>query len=234
MAKAAATRFPRGVADIDAGRAFVHDRAGAVLALDLATGDVLWRTGKALRPVSAVDSVVVAVRVASRSAIEVVVLDARNGREVRVSEPLALPDWANASLDDTADFALRAETEGHTVLLSWTAQARYRGGAPPSPRVQAQFEHEASGAARVDVHSGAVEPVPFDVVAPELADESAARASEPDVLVQVDIGTTRYQLVVPGGAKGVLIRAVDRSTDRMIWETVIEEASPRRPGPLRQ
>jgi hypothetical protein len=86
----------------------------------------------------------------------------------------------------------------------------------------------------VDVHSGAVEPVPFDVVAPELADESAARASEPDVLVQVDIGTTRYQLVVPGGAKGVLIRAVDRSTDRMIWETVIEEASPRRPGPLRQ
>ena len=134
VAAAAAKRFPRGVADPGAARAFVHDRAGTVLALDLATGQVRWRAGTALRPLSVVGDVVVAARIASRNAIELVMLDAGDGHELRASEPLALPDWAQASLDDTPDYALRAEAEGGTVVLRWAAQARYRGGAPPSAR----------------------------------------------------------------------------------------------------
>jgi len=94
VAAAAAKRFPRGVADPGAARAFVHDRAGTVLALDLATGQVRWRAGTALRPLSVVGDVVVAARVASRNAIELVMLDAGDGHELRASEPLALPDWA--------------------------------------------------------------------------------------------------------------------------------------------
>jgi outer membrane protein assembly factor BamB len=236
---AAAKRFPRGVADPGAARAFVHDRAGTVLALDLATGEVRWRAGTGLRPLSVVGDVVVAARVARRNAIELVMLDARDGRELRVSEPLALPDWAQASLEDTPDSTLRAEAEGGAVVVRWTARARYRGGAPPSAMVQAAAEREARGAARVDVDSGAVEalPEPAVAVASVHADAGApaAPASEPDVLEQADIGGTRFQLVVRDAGERVrtLIRAVDRGTGQTVWETVIDEAPRRRPRPPR-
>jgi outer membrane protein assembly factor BamB len=236
---AAAKRFPRGVADPGAARAFVHDRAGTVLALDLATGEVLWRAGTGLRPLSVVGDLVVAARVARRNAIELVMLDARDGRELRASEPLALPDWAQASLEDTPDSTLRAEAEGGAVVVRWTARARYRGGAPPSAMVQAAAEREARGAARVDVDSGAVEalPEPAVAVASVHADAGApaAPASEPDVLEQADIGGTRFQLVVRDAGERVrtLIRAVDRGTGQTVWETVIDEAPRRRPRPPR-
>jgi hypothetical protein len=233
---ATAGRFPRGVAAPGAARAFVHDRAGAVLALDLATGEVRWRAGTALRPLSVVGDVVVAARVAGRNAIELVMLDAGDGRELRASEPLALPDWAQASLDDTPDYTLRAEAEGGTVVLRWSAQARYRGGAPPSATVQAAAERQARGAARVDVGSGAVEPLPEPAAAAVHADAPAAPASDPEVLEQTDIGGTRYQLVVRDGAGErvrTLIRAVDRATGRTLWETVIDEAPRSRPRPPR-
>jgi outer membrane protein assembly factor BamB len=236
---AAAKRFPRGVADPGAARAFVHDRAGTVFALDLATGEVLWRAGTGLRPLSVVGDLVVAARVARRNAIELVMLDARDGRELRASEPLALPDWAQASLEDTPDSTLRAEAEGGAVVVRWTARARYRGGAPPSAMVQAAAEREARGAARVDVDSGAVEalPEPAVAVASVHADAGApaAPASEPDVLEQADIGGTRFQLVVRDAGERVrtLIRAVDRGAGRTVWETVIDEAPRRRPRPPR-
>jgi outer membrane protein assembly factor BamB len=236
---AAAKRFPRGVADPGAARAFVHDRAGTVLALDLATGEVLWRAGTGLRPLSVVGDLVVAARVARRNAIELVMLDARDGRELRASEPLALPDWAQASLEDTPDSTLRAEAEGGAVVVRWTARARYRGGAPPSAMVQAAAEREARGAARVDVDSGAVEalPEPAVAVASVHADAGAlaAPASEPDVLEQADLGGTRFQLVVRDAGERVrtLVRAVDRGTGRTVWETVIDEAPRRRPRPPR-
>src|SRR5438552_3112558 len=44
------TEFPRGVADEHGRRAVVHDHHGTLIALDLATGAVLWRQGRHLRP----------------------------------------------------------------------------------------------------------------------------------------------------------------------------------------
>jgi PQQ enzyme repeat len=238
VAAAAARRFPRGVADPGAGRAFVHDRAGTVLALDLATGAVWWRAGTALRPVALVGDVVVAARVARPNAVQLVMLDARDGHELRASEPLALPDWARASLDDTPDYALETEVEDRTVLLRWTARARYRGGAPPSPTVAAAREREARGAARVDVDTAAVEPLPAPAVAAGPADEPEPPppASDPDVLEQADIGARRYQLVVRDLADDRVqqrIRAVDRGTGRGVWETALDEAPSSRPPPPR-
>jgi hypothetical protein len=232
----AATRFPRGVADPGAARAFVNDRTGTVLALDLATGEVRWRAGTALRPLSVVDDVLVAARVAGPNQVEPVMLDAGDGRELRAAEPLALPDWAQASLHDTPDYALRAEAEGGSVVLRWSAQARYRGGAPPSAMVQAAAERQARGAARVDVRSGAVEPLPEPADAAAHPEAPAAPASDPDVLEQADIGGTRYQLVVRDAGEGrvlTLIRAVDRATGQAVWETPIDEAPRPRPRPPR-
>ncbi|HEX6675386.1 MAG TPA: PQQ-binding-like beta-propeller repeat protein [Actinomycetes bacterium] len=236
IAAATARRFPRGVAEPTATRAFVHDRAGRVLALDLATGVVLWRAGTALRPLAVVGEVVVTARVAPRSALEVVMLDAEDGQQLRVSNPLALPDWAQPSLDDTPDFTLRAETEDRAVLLYWAASAGYRGGAAPSTKVLAAAERQARGAARVQVDTGALEPLPEPAAALEHPDAPAAPVPDPEVLEQRDLGTNRFQLVARGGAGRsvqVLVRAVDRATGRTAWETVIDEEPRSRPRPLR-
>jgi len=236
IAAATDRRFPRGVADPAAMRAFVHDRVGSVLALDLATGAVAWRAGTALRPLSVVGEVLVTARVAPRGAIEIVMLDAEDGHRLRVSKPLALPDWAQPSLDDTPDFSLRAETEDRAVLLHWAASAGYRGGAAPSAKVLTAAERQARGAARVQVDSGALEPLPESAAAPEHLGEPVAPVSDPEVLEQRDIGAKRFQLVARGGAGKsvqVLVRAVDHVTGRTVWETVIDEEPARRPRPLR-
>jgi PQQ enzyme repeat len=232
----AARRFPRGVADPDAARGFVADRAGTVLALDLASGAVRWRAGPGLRPLTVVGDVLVAARVAGRNRLELVMLDAGDGHELRATEPLPLPDWAQPSLHDTPDYALRADAEGDRVVLRWSARARYRGGAPPSATVQAAAERQARGAARVDVASGAVERLPEPAGAAVGAEAPAAPSPDPEVLEQADIGGTRYQLVVRDAAQArvrTLVRAVDRATGRTAWETVIDEAPKARPRPPR-
>ena len=236
IAAATARRVPRGVADLAALRAFVHDRAGSVLALDLVTGAVVWRAGTALRPLTVVGDVVVTASVAPRSAVEIVLLDAEDGHQLRVSQPLALPDWAQPSLDDTPEFSLRAEPEDRAILLRWTASAGYQGGAPPSAAVRAAAAREARGAARVHLDSGDVEPLPEPAATPEQVDEPVAPASDPEVLEQQDIGAKRFQLLARGGAGSnvqVLARAVDRETGRTVWETVIDEEPSSRPRPLR-
>jgi hypothetical protein len=164
-------------------------------------------------------------------------LDAEDGHQLRVSDPLALPDWAQPSLDDTPGFTLRAETEDRAVLLHWAASAGYRGGAAPSAKVLAAAERMARGAVRVHVDSGALESLPESAAVPEHLDASVAPVSDPEVLEQRDIGTNRFQLVARGGAGGrsvrVLVRAVDQVTGRTAWETVIDEEPRSRPRPLR-
>lgn len=237
MARASTTRFfSRGVADPSGSRAFVRDRSGTVLALDLRTGEMLWRAARGLRALAVVDDMLVAAHVSAPSALEIVILDTADGRVRRVSERLPLP-WVLRSLDDTSEFTLRTEAEGRSVVIWWSAQARYQGGAPPSTKVRETFERDAHGAARVDLDTGAVELLPEST---EVTDDSvgqpATSTAEPNVLEQQELGDKRFQLVADtqaGGAIKVLIRAVDRASGKMVWETLIEEAPQYRPKRLR-
>lgn len=229
--------FPRGVADPSGSRAFVRDRNGTLLALDLRTGAVLWRAGAGLRPLAVVDDMLVAARVAAPHALEITILDTADGRVRRVSEQLPLPSWARPSLDDTSEFALRAAVEGRSVVIRWSAQARYQGGAPPSAKVRETYERDAHGAARVDLETGAVEflPAPTDATDRPVGQPEISTA-EPDVTEQQEIGDKRFELVgdtQAGGAIKVLVRAVDRASGKTVWETLLEEAPLQRPKRLR-
>ena len=231
------TLFPRGVADSSGSRAFVRDRSGTVLALDLRTGTVLWRTESGLRPLTVVDDMLIAVRVNVPGALEVVILDGADGRVRRVSERIALPSWVVPSLDDTAEFTLRAEADRRSVVICWSAQARYQGGAPPSTKVRETFERDHHGRAHVDLDTGAVEILPesSDVMDDSVAQPETSTA-EPNVLEQRDLGDKRFQLVADmqaGGPVRVLLRAVDRASRKVLWETLIEEAPQQRPKRLR-
>jgi PQQ-like domain len=230
-------RFPRGIADATGGRAFLRDQSNLLVALDLKTGKVLWRTTTPMRPLLVHQDKVVAVRIAAQHALELVVLAAEDGRESRVSRPLILPEWANVSLEDTTDLTLRAEAEDDTAVLRWTARSRYRGGAAPSARVLESARREAQGEARGHLDTGEVEELPQAAGAPpESVPSETVPSPAPDVLEQQDIGNRRFQLVVrnvAGGTVQLRVRAVDPETERTAWETVIDEAPLRRPRPPR-
>lgn len=204
--------------------------------LDLATGEVLWRAGRALRPLALVDDVLVTARITGPGGIEIVILDRADGAVRRVSKPLSLPVWVRPSLDDSPEFALRAEIHEQSVIIRWSAQARYLGGAPPSAEVRESYEHDAQGAARVALETGDIELLdePIDSTAVSLG--TARSTAEPDVVEQQEIGDKFFQLVAQSGAGDivkVLVRAVERQSGRTLWETVIEETRLRRPKPLR-
>src|SRR6266540_3633992 len=101
VAAPAAKRFPLGVADPGAARAFVHDRAGTVLALDLATGQVRWRAGTALRPLSVVGDVVQAA--AERQAQGAARVDVGSGAVESLPEPAVAPTHADAPAAPASD-----------------------------------------------------------------------------------------------------------------------------------
>lgn len=230
--------FPRGLADPDASRAYVRAAAGTVMALDLASGQVLWRSAVGdLRPVTMVGDMLVTARIAKPAAVELVILAIADGRILRVSKPLPLPDWAQPSLDDTPEFTLRAEAEAQSAIIRWAAQARYHGGAPPSVQIRKSYERDAQGGARLDLETGAIE------LLHEQLDNAAAFARQPvksvseaDVLEQQEIGDKRFELVAQGGSGGsvkVLLRALNRDSGKMAWQNLLEEAPLRRPKPLR-
>jgi hypothetical protein len=230
--------FPRGVADPDASHAYVRAAAGTVMALDLTSGEVLWRSAIGnLRPLSIVEDMLVTARITKPGALELVILESADGAVLRVSKPLPLPGWAHPSLDDTPEFTLRAEAEAQSAVIRWTARARYQGGAPPTAQVRESYEREAHGGARLDLETGTIELLDEEIDnAVALARQPGKSVAEADVLEQQEIGDKRFQLVAQAETDGtvkVLLRAVERNSGKVVWQSLLEEAPLRRPKPLR-
>jgi hypothetical protein len=208
------------------------------MALNFMSGEVLWRsTVGNLRPLTIVKDMLVTARMARPAAIELVVLDTADGRVLRVSKPLSLPAWARPALDDTPEFILRAEAEAQSAVIRWTARARYQGGAPPTAQVRESYEREAHGGARVDLETGTTELLDEEIDnAVTFARQPGKSVAEADVLEQQEIGDKRFQLVAQAETDGtvkVLLRAIERNSGKMVWQSLLEEAPLRRPKPLR-
>jgi hypothetical protein len=152
--------IPCGVAEPSARIGYV---AGDVIeALDLLTGESVWQAGVAGRPVLINGRSVAALQNVPGvdSALQVVVLDAQDGRVVLTSSTLEFPDWASVAVVPDECFSYQVNSEDGALLLDWQACARYSGGASPSPYVLAQANKEATGRFRVDLQTGAVTTLP--------------------------------------------------------------------------
>jgi hypothetical protein len=229
--------FPLGVADSVFRRAFVRIPGDGLLALELSSGTELWRTNEPLRPLitSHDDDRLVALR-AIPSALQVIVLDASSGREQCASAPVPLPDWANATLEDSPEFAVHASLDEGALLLRWSARARYRGGAAPTRTIEDAARRDASGGARVDVATCAVKALAEAEGQDADADPAPSRgglpSSEPDVLEQHELDGRRFQALVrraPEGTVRFVLRAIDAATGKAAWESTIGEGPPQRP-----
>ncbi|MCZ0982124.1 PQQ-binding-like beta-propeller repeat protein [Streptomyces diastatochromogenes] len=226
------------MADASAGRAVVRDRQGTLIALDLETGAVVWRRGRALRPCAIVAGNVVALHVGVSPVLEVELLDAGEGTELWTSPALALPEWARPALQDSPEFTVSTVEERDPLVIRWTARALYRGGAPPGPDVAGSQPREAHGALRVGVATPSVEPLAG--TAAEAETEAEAASPHPplaaDVLDYGQVGDLRMELTVrpgSGGEDAVVLRAVDTRTASTVWEVVLDETAETRPRRLR-
>ncbi|MEU8619081.1 hypothetical protein [Streptomyces sp. NPDC048623] len=233
--------IPRGVVDERGRQAVVHDHEGALMALDLESGALLWRHGPGMRPCALHAGSVVALRIGAAPELVVVVLDAGSGADRWEAEPVALPSWARCTLDDTREFALSAEPVGDAVVLRWVARSWYGGGAAPSARVLEESRREAHGALRVDpARAGRVEvlPVPAEAdVPPPVPPEAPPHPPHPsyppyqqppDVVDQSVVGDLRLELARRADSGAVVLRAVDPRTGTRAWEVELDRTTPQR------
>ncbi|MEU9377660.1 PQQ-binding-like beta-propeller repeat protein [Streptomyces sp. NPDC048255] len=238
-------RVPRGVVDADGRQAVVHDQEGALVALDLTNGAVLWHHAPSLRPCALLAGTVVAVRITPSPALAVVLLDAVTGQDRWESEPISLESWVRCTLDDTPDFTLRTETDeaADAVLIHWHARGSYRGGAAPSPQVLAAAAREARGVLRVDVAAPSVDALPEaeaagSLSAPEAeALDAGAQAPVPpaaaDVLDRSQVGDQWLELAFEPDSGAVVLRAVDPPTAAVRWAVEVDHTTTRRAPKLR-
>ncbi|HEX6901201.1 MAG TPA: PQQ-binding-like beta-propeller repeat protein [Thermoanaerobaculia bacterium] len=171
------------VVDPAGGAAYVMSPGGGIEARDVATGNVLWQSDAAAKPLLAMDGSLVAQAAPNAAGdLVVVTLDARKG-SARDRTEIKLPPGQRSQLTDGPSRSFRAQAfpagDGG-VIVSWTAEQgrALQGIEPPElqiPQVDAKdarseerraeilaAAHERwRGAFRLDVASGKTAPLPF-------------------------------------------------------------------------
>ncbi|MDB5309889.1 MAG: hypothetical protein JWO38_4091 [Gemmataceae bacterium] len=157
--------LPYGITDAAGEVGYLTLPAGdGLVAVDLATGEVLWQTKEANQPLVVAGKRLVA-RTARDNRVRVVVLDiAAKGKCLLESEPLDLPNWAAVARPWTYQgqnrrFIAEGRIGGaNLVALDWWAQAgSWRGTFQSDAELKGKT---ASGVARVNLETGKVEMLP--------------------------------------------------------------------------
>lgn len=166
------------VVDATAGVAYVMSREGGIDALDLTSGNVMWKSREAAKPLALADGVLVAqARPRENGKLTLVALDARKGsarRQTDVEIPKALR--ANVADGPSQTFRARAYPAGKSVIVTWEAEnALPQGYLPtvpeaPTDEIAAKRATEAAtalarpqrGAVRLDLAAGATAPMSWE------------------------------------------------------------------------
>lgn len=170
MAQSAGESLYDGVViDSAAGTAYVMSQQGGIDALELATGNVMWNSREAAKPLLIKDgSLLAQARPARDGELVVVAFDASRGTaKSRVG--IEIPKFVRANVLNGPSRAFRAEAfeaADGTVVVTWTAEPgrALQGLVEPEPEGMPLKDASASsrglsGAVRVDMASGRAVPV---------------------------------------------------------------------------
>jgi hypothetical protein len=220
--------FPGGIADASGRYGFVNTVASGTVAIDLSTGREMWRSTSVHRPLLIIGERVAALRATPRG-LQLVLLDIATGSEMLVSAPLPLPEWVRELWQRPDCFTIAAETGADALDLMWQARRGYEGGAPPSPKIEAQLRRSDTGQLRVDLGSGRVQNVKKN--------KSLPSESEIGTVMAVTLEGRVYELdtepVPGGGMTRILLRSRDASSHTALWYLTIAEQPQQPPPPLR-
>ena len=138
--------FPDGVASADGSVGFLELRTGGVMALELDSGNELWTASLDARPRLALTAELI-VQDRGRSqgnVLQLAILNVRRGVVDRDLDPVVLPEWVSVS-DPEQSFHVDFAAEGEVLVISWRAESRYKGGAPPPPEIEARARRNPTG-----------------------------------------------------------------------------------------
>jgi hypothetical protein len=229
--------FLGGVRDVAGARGFIPMAPDTIVAVDLASGTVLWRRSGIGRPLAATATRLVTVA-ARAPAFVLRLIDAASGENSGELDPPGWPHWAEEGVGPEV-LQVTASEAPNGVRLGWHLQRAYHGGASPSAAVLADLQGDAAGHLLLDVESVRGTVVSGDVAAPwsrglEEAVVGEAVVSGPDVLACDRVGARVFTLkaIARGHTRTVVLEARDAASGAH-WDTSIGELAAR-PGPLRK
>jgi hypothetical protein len=151
----AAPPFPGGLLD-STGRSVFLAGQGCIEALDLARGDVLWRTELASQPLLVAGDRLYALARSRGSRLHVRGFDLTDkGTHVFETSAIDLPRWVVPEDGPGHSFTFTHKQDKHTLQLRWSASA---GGDGP--------RKEAAGLVRLDLETGTVAQQALEVSSP--------------------------------------------------------------------
>jgi hypothetical protein len=174
--------LPQGIADPAGHTGFFASADGAIEAVDLASGKVLWRTHEAQRPLLLDGDRLLAQAGTKRNRLRILRFDpSRNGACDFESDPVVFPGWVVTGEAHGCSFAALWQIEKHHLVLEWEASAWYAGKTPPAPEEYLAARKHAAGMARIDLRTGQVE------ILPAQKKPAAPAPSLPDHLEKKDL-----------------------------------------------
>lgn len=223
--------FVGGVRDAQGRRGYVEVQ-GEVVAVDLATGAMLWRRLGVGRPIAATAERLITLYRTGEGFI-LRLLDATTGADVARSEKLGMPDWA-AEIGLAADAVqVEASEAVDGIRIQWRMRQPYRGGAAPPPEIAAKAREEATGGVIVDPNTAGLKPaVPESPTVPRRAAVSRPASADSSVFALDREGDRVFALEAKDS--GVTLEARDARDNSVLWRLPLAAQRASHPPPLRK
>jgi PQQ-like domain len=226
-------KIPGGVAATDGKVVYLASSNDGIEAVDTATGEVIWESKEAQRPL-AIDGprLVAQVRRGEGKAnlLQLTVLDTATGQASAKPQTVALPDWIAIDGGIGLTFAASATISDDVLELVWQANREYAGQVQVKPEEQAAMRKLETGTAQIDLKNG---------VSTVSVDDYPVPLKTPRPMPYCDVGGKRYsssdsQEKIPGGITIVhrLLECRDQTTGRPLWrheiagEVILPEVPP--------
>lgn len=221
---AAAVLHDGVVVDFAKGAAYVASAEGGIDAVQLSTGNVIWKTRDAAKPLLVKDGALLAQgRPGPKGELTLVTLDTRQGAAKSRAE-VALPGALRANLKNGPSQTFQAEAfvaADKTVVVSWTAEELTFRGMVPAPEdglapvksaaVSTGKGKSWRGAVQVDMAKGRALP---------MASEKAQALQEPALALRAEgirvrgLGTTTRELT---SLDGQHVLKSERNPEGGLW-----------------
>jgi hypothetical protein len=197
----------RGVI-VDGGREAIYlcEPGGAIEAVDLSAGRLLWSSTEAALPLTLDGHFLVAQTEETRPGrLPIAVLDVDAGGRRVIEAVIPLPDDIRATIadDQRRSFRVTALRDEDGFLISWTYTEHIIEGSTRDPQ-QPMPTHVVTGAAHVDLATARVVPVAATTVSRVRTDAAAERIKSIEGLAQTPVRTGSVLSSVQGGRGGPL------------------------------
>lgn len=151
--------LPSGVADLAGRTGFLANANRGIDAIDLVTGELVWQTSAAQRPLIASGDRIYAYTLGKDNHFRIMAFDVgHKGAVVFESAPLTLPSWVVTTEGPGRSLILRCRLEKDHLMLAWDAKT-----SPPG--VKGGDRLHAAGSFDVDLTTGKAKELPAEPAA---------------------------------------------------------------------